>query len=156
MSIYVTSVPEESKIACDLNPLPCRAKVESLPWNYWWRDWCGTRSCLPFHLDLFRQIGKWAVQYLAQFDNSLYPKQALVYSYFKSRTKSIISWKYTSTEHEVKFLWFAELWMRSESFPCLIFFALNPKTKRSESMTFDFPEPFGPTMEVNDYQISFL
>jgi len=74
----------------------------------------------------------------------------LVLSYLNN-TRSVISSKWTSTLHESKFGCAAELWIKAEILPCRILLALNPKTNNSESMTFDFPEPLGPTTEEKDY-----
>ena len=42
--------------------------------------------------------------------------------------------------------------MSSDNFPCRIFEARYPKTKRSASMVLDFPDPFGPTIAENDWR----
>ncbi len=68
-------------------------------------------------------------------------------------TRSMISRKCTSTLHSVRSGCFAELWINSESLPCRILDARYPKTKSNASMVLDFPEPLGPTIAENDYDV---
>ena len=42
----------------------------------------------------------------------------------------------------------SDLWMSSDTLLSRSFFARLPKTKSIASMTFDLPEPFGPTIEL--------
>ena len=62
-------------------------------------------------------------------------------------TLSIILWKCTSTVQLCTSLCSSELWISTETFFDLIFWALQPNTKSMESMTLDFPLPFGPIMQ---------
>lgn len=61
-------------------------------------------------------------------------------------TLSMIFWKWTSTEQLWMSICWSELWISTESFLDLIFCARYPNTKSIESMTLDFPLPFGPIM----------
>lgn len=67
-------------------------------------------------------------------------------------TLSIIFWKCTSTVQLSTSLCLSELWIRTESFFDLIFWALYPNTKSIESMTLDFPLPFGPMMQEKRWE----
>lgn len=40
--------------------------------------------------------------------------------------------------------------MSAEILPCRILLARKPKTNKRESMTFDLPEPLGPTTDENE------
>lgn len=64
-------------------------------------------------------------------------------------TLSMIFWKWTSTEQLWMSICWSELWISTESFLDLIFCARYPNTKSIESMTLDFPLPFGPIMHEN-------
>lgn len=67
-------------------------------------------------------------------------------------TLSIIFWKCTSTVQLCTSLCWSELWISTESFFDLIFWALYPNTKSIESITLDFPLPFGPMMQEKRWE----
>ena len=65
-------------------------------------------------------------------------------------TRSITSSKCTSTSQKSRSGNAAELWIRADILPCLILLARKPKTNSKESITFDFPDPFGPTTDEKE------
>lgn len=67
-------------------------------------------------------------------------------------TLSMIFWKCTSTVQLSTSLCLSELWISTESFFDLIFWALYPNTNSIESITLDFPLPFGPMMQEKRYE----
>lgn len=67
-------------------------------------------------------------------------------------TLSIIFWKCTSTVQLCTSLCLSELWISTESFFDLIFCALYPNTNSIESITLDFPLPFGPMMHEKRWE----
>lgn len=84
------------------------------------------------------------------FINSEWVQHAYVWQrdrYIYTYTLSIIFWKCTSTVQLCTSLCWSELWISTESFFDLIFWALYPNTKSIESITLDFPLPFGPMMQ---------
>ena len=61
---------------------------------------------------------------------------------------SMIFWKWTATEQLLTFLCFSLLWIKTLIFLERILLARYPNTNNIESMTLDFPLPFGPMMAV--------
>lgn len=74
---------------------------------------------------------------------------SILKSAYKSRTTESFIEKKTSTEQLWQLLFWALRCIKIFSFLLRILAALYPKTKSNESITFDFPLPFGPMMEVN-------
>ena len=62
-------------------------------------------------------------------------------------TKSMIFWKCTETVQLWTFWWFSELCINWETFLVRIIFDRYPNTNNIASITFDFPLPFGPTID---------
>ena len=60
----------------------------------------------------------------------------------------MIFWKCTATEQLLMFVLPSLLWMRTLIFLDLILLARNPNTNNMESITLDFPLPFGPMIDV--------
>ena len=67
-----------------------------------------------------------------------------------SVVESTISWKCTSTRAYCRFRKSVELWISSDTLFRRSCFARLPNTKSIASITFDLPEPFGPTTEEKD------
>lgn len=90
---------------------------------------------IKFHIDYF-STGAVCVlcSYVTKIERNIY-------------TLSIIFWKCTSTVQLSTSLCLSELWISTASFFDLIFWALYPNTKSIESITLDFPLPFGPMMQ---------
>ena len=71
-------------------------------------------------------------------------------------TVSLTFRKKIVTLHELTFGCWSELWMRTLIFFVRIFCARKPKTKRRESITFDFPLPFGPITALKLFYAWFI
>ncbi len=70
-------------------------------------------------------------------------------SFVSLKTLSVLLKKMVTDACEPFGKFFDPLKIRSEPpFPRMDFMDCSPKTKRIDSTTFDFPEPFGPTIET--------
>lgn len=102
---------------------------------------------LSFRKYFFSSFCIWATHLLIQSECSMHMCDREIDIYTHIYTLSIIFWKCTSTVQLCTSLCWSELWISTESFFDLIFWALYPNTKSIESITLDFPLPFGPMMQ---------